>query len=104
VGGEAPDGIAITPDAKRVFVANSRTNDLSVIDTQLMSVKATIPVGKSPFGVTVSPDGKRVFVVNTDSRNVQVLPTDLSDLTGELLASAEAHRYKGECNNRTFMW
>jgi YVTN family beta-propeller protein len=80
--GEGPDGIAITPDGQRVFVANSRSHNLSVIDTQLMSVKVTIPVGKSPFGVAVSPDGKRVFVVNTASRNVQVLPTDLSDMTG----------------------
>jgi YVTN family beta-propeller protein len=63
-----------------VFVANSRSNDLSVIDAQLMRVLVSVPVGKMPFGVAVSPDGKRVFVVNAGARTVSYLPADLSSL------------------------
>jgi YVTN family beta-propeller protein len=101
-GGAEPSGIAITPDGKYVFVANNRTDNLSMIDAQLMSVKVTVPVGKSPFCVTISPDGKRVFVVNIDSRNVQVLPTDLSDLTGTTFDAGKGPvDIKVDADNRT---
>ena len=80
--GEGPDGIAITPDGKRLFVANSRTHDLSIIDAEMLRVLVTVPIGKMPFGVAVSPDGKRVFVINAQSRTVSVLPADLSSLSG----------------------
>jgi YVTN family beta-propeller protein len=78
--GEAPIGIAITPDGSRIFVSNSRSSDLTVIDARSGSVLVSIPVGKAPFGVAVSPDGKRVFVVNTGAKSVSVLPVDLSSL------------------------
>ncbi|MEJ2110846.1 MAG: YncE family protein [Acidobacteriota bacterium] len=70
----------MSPDGKRVYVANSQSNDLSIIDTANMRVLVTIPVGKMPFGVDVSPDGEAVFVVNSGSRTVSVIPTDLSSL------------------------
>jgi YVTN family beta-propeller protein len=82
--GDGPDGITVTPDGKSVFVANSRTGDLTVIDVETLQVQITIPVGKMPFGVTVSPNGNQVFVVNAGSRTLTALSADLSSLSEEI--------------------
>jgi YVTN family beta-propeller protein len=50
----SPVGLAITPDGKRVYVANS--GDVSVIDTPTNTVVATIPVGMGPSAVGIIPD------------------------------------------------
>ncbi len=81
-GGAGPARHAPPPLGQRLFVANSRSHDLSIIDAELLRVLVTVPIGKMPFGVAVSPDGKRVFVINAQSRTVSVLPADLSSLSG----------------------
>ena len=70
---------------KRLFVANSRDDELSVIDAARHRILVSIPVGEQPFGVAVSGDGKFVYVVNTGSKTVSVFPTDLSDLQARTL-------------------
>jgi YVTN family beta-propeller protein len=81
VGGD-PEGVAVTPngpcrprywrsrrcrkgDGRKVYVANTISNTVSVIDTTTNAVIATIPVGISPQGVTVTPDGSKVYVTNS---------------------------------------
>jgi YVTN family beta-propeller protein len=72
--GNLPQGVAITPDGKHVYVSNS-DGTVSVIDTTKNppSVVATVVVGIA--GVAVTPDGKHVYVVNFNSNNVSVIDT-----------------------------
>ena len=51
--GQRPWNMAITRDGAKVYVANGRSNSVSVIDTAKNAVAATIPVGQSPWGVQI---------------------------------------------------
>lgn len=52
--GKGPHGVAVSSDAKTVFVSNVYEDTISVIDAEKMVVVKTIPVGKQPNGITVS--------------------------------------------------
>lgn len=59
--------------AQTVFVANTGSNTVSVIDAASNTVIGTVPVGVRPRHVEVSPDGRRVFVSNQGSDTVSVI-------------------------------
>ncbi|MBY0547624.1 MAG: beta-propeller fold lactonase family protein [Candidatus Obscuribacterales bacterium] len=73
--GASPTGIAVSPLANLVFVANTAANSVSVIDTASNAVVNTVAVGASPRGVAVSPDGSLVYVANSASDTVSVIST-----------------------------
>ncbi|MDO8282056.1 MAG: hypothetical protein Q7U10_05450 [Thermodesulfovibrionia bacterium] len=55
--------------------ASGFSNNVSVIDTAINTVVATVAVGTSPVGVSVNPTGTRVYVTNVGSNNVYVIDT-----------------------------
>jgi YVTN family beta-propeller protein len=81
--GEDPADVAVSPDGRRVYVANNGSNTVSVIDTTSNTVageptkagEGPIPVGLAPEGVAVSPEGKRLYVANAASDTVSVIDT-----------------------------
>lgn len=63
--GNTPNAIAVSPDSKTLYVANSDTNNVAVIDVSKAGnsrVKGFIPTGWYPTSVHVSPDGKKVVI------------------------------------------
>jgi YVTN family beta-propeller protein len=61
-------GIAVTPDGTMVFVSNSISGSVSVIDTATSSVITTLTsptIGPVPAGLAVSPNGKELWVANS---------------------------------------
>lgn len=66
--GVNPIGVAVAPDGKKAYVANSASGTVSVIDTETNKVD-TVNVGGQPQGVAVAatPLGVRVYVANMDS-------------------------------------
>ncbi|MCK1267233.1 YncE family protein, partial [Bradyrhizobium sp. 84] len=74
--GTAPFALALSPDERRLYVGNVRSNDLTVIDTQALKAVATVPAGAMPYGIAVSPDGARVLVTNQHAATVTVLDAD----------------------------
>jgi YVTN family beta-propeller protein len=79
--GSLPYGIAVSPDSAQVYVTNSGSGTLSVIDTASDTVVATIPVGGEPRGVAAHPDGRRVYVA--DASNGIVVVVDRSTASVE---------------------
>jgi YVTN family beta-propeller protein len=73
--GEEPRSVSITPNGKKVYVTNSRSGTVSVIDTKKRKVLRTFAVGTEPNGCALSPDGKKLFVANTSSDSVSVIDT-----------------------------
>ena len=56
-----------------LYVTNSTSNTVSVVDVSTLSVIREIPVGREPFGLAFSPDGRRAFVANAQSSEVSVI-------------------------------
>ena len=73
--GTGANGVAITPDGSNVYVTNSGSNNVSVINTTNNIAYASINVGLNPHGVAVTPDGTKVYVANEGSNNVSVIDT-----------------------------
>jgi YVTN family beta-propeller protein len=79
-------GIAVTPDGTMVFVSNSISGSVSVIDAATNSVITTLTsptIGPVPAGLAVSPDGKELWVANSGQvplfNNGTVTVIELSD-------------------------
>lgn len=62
--GVIPFGVALSPDKKRLYVAESGLNAVAVIDVPTLSVVGHLPAGWFPSKVAVSPDGKQLIVAN----------------------------------------
>ena len=79
--GIGPTGSAVSADGSRVFIANTLSNNVSVIDTANNTVLVTIPVGNAPAGIAVSPDGARVYVANAGSDTI----SEINPVTGTVV-------------------
>jgi YVTN family beta-propeller protein len=77
-----PFSLAVTPDGKTVAVANSGTNDASLIDVATNQAAAPIPIGSTPFGVGITPDGSRAYVANNGDGNVSVIDLRTNQTVG----------------------
>jgi YVTN family beta-propeller protein len=63
--GVIPFGLALSPDNKRLYVAESGINAIAVIDAEKLKVLGHIPTGWFPSRVEVSRDGKKLIVSNS---------------------------------------
>ncbi|MCM4082597.1 beta-propeller fold lactonase family protein [Paractinoplanes hotanensis] len=59
--GDEPEGVAVSPDSRTVYVANQNSRILSVVDLASRKVRS-VTLRNTPRFVTVAPDGRRVFV------------------------------------------
>ncbi|GAA4452030.1 beta-propeller fold lactonase family protein [Nibrella saemangeumensis] len=62
--GVIPFGVALSPDGKRLYVAEAGINAVGVIDVPTMQVIGHIPTGWFPSKLKVSLDGKKLIVAN----------------------------------------
>jgi YVTN family beta-propeller protein len=62
--GIIPFGLAVSPDEKRIYVAESGVNAVAVIDVPTLKVIGHIPAGWFPAKLKVSPDGKKLIISN----------------------------------------
>ncbi len=78
--GNKPRGIAVSEGNERskVYVVNSGSNSISVIDPTTNTIDNEIPIrfGKKPVDIAVariSPDKELIFVANYESNNVSIV-------------------------------
>ncbi|MFT4568689.1 MAG: YVTN family beta-propeller protein [Saprospiraceae bacterium] len=62
--GVIPFGLALSPDQKRLYVAESGINAVAVVNTSNGAVEGHIPTGWFPSKVEVSKDGAYLIVTN----------------------------------------
>jgi len=62
--GIIPFGMCISPDQKRLYVAESGINAVAVVDAEKLEVLGHLPTGWFPSKVKVSKDGKKLIVAN----------------------------------------
>jgi YVTN family beta-propeller protein len=77
-----PSCVSPFPDPA-VYVANTGSGTLSVIDGITDRVVATVNVGSAPTGVVVDPVSRDVYVTNADSNSVSVV----SPVTNNVIAT-----------------
>jgi YVTN family beta-propeller protein len=69
--GDNPAEVTFSAGAERVFVANTGSNDVTVIDAAAKSVAATLAVGAGPVGAW--PAGARMYVDNEQGRSLSAI-------------------------------
>ncbi len=75
-----PYGIAITPNGQYAYIADNRTNALSIFDlTNNTALSETINTGNNPYAIALTPDGYYAYVTNNGSSDVSVI--DISNNT-----------------------
>jgi YVTN family beta-propeller protein len=89
--GDAPFGIAVSPDGSKVYVTNSQDflnsqspDTVSVIDAAMNTVTATVTVGLFPEGVAVTPDSSKAYIANTDSGTVSMIDAATNTVTATI--------------------
>ena len=62
--GSTPDALALSPDGRRLYVANADNNDVAVIDVSrhASEVLGFIPTGWYPSALAIAPDGRTLYV------------------------------------------
>ena len=78
-----PAGLALSPDGKRLYVAENVGDSLAVLDLPVGKVLQRLPTGHSPYGVVASRDGT-VFVSAWGERHVAVFRPDKTGSLSEV--------------------
>src|SRR5262249_61580090 len=80
----APAGRAAdaTP-VRKLYVANTSGDALSVVDLDRQEVVREIPIGKHPHGLALSPDQRRIYCSVESTRAIVFLDT----VTDKIVAS-----------------
>jgi len=67
--------------AATLYVTNTKSNSISIIDTTTLDVVGTIPLGQGkPNRVVFHPDGKTAWVVYDKSRDLGIIDADARKL------------------------
>jgi YVTN family beta-propeller protein len=77
-----PVGVTVSPDGRRVYVANGAAHHVSVLDAASLGLVARIPVGRRPWGLTLSQDGRRLYTANGLTNDVSVIDTRTNRVVG----------------------
>jgi YVTN family beta-propeller protein len=86
----APDGLIITPDGAKVFVASTDTGTVKVLDTKTDTISDSIDVGSKPAGIAITRDGKLV-VAAVGGANEAVIIDAATDAIVRHVTVSQAH-------------
>jgi len=83
------NGVAITPDGRRMYAADRDVPRVIVFDTSTNVPLAQIPIGNGPISVAISPDGTRVYATNQFDGTVSVIATATNQVVGTIATGTE---------------
>ena len=66
-------GVVVSPDDKRIYVANGRGGTVSVIEAGTNRVLSSVAVGQRPWGIAITSDGRKLYTANGPSNDVTVI-------------------------------
>ena len=84
----APLDLALSADGQLVYVTNSQSKSISVIEVASLTVRNRIRVpvvnDGGPYGVAIHPDGKRLYVTDIQANQVLIVDTALRATVGRI--------------------
>ncbi len=84
----APLDLAVSADGQLVYVTNSQSKSISVIEVASLTVRNRIRVpvvnDGGPYGVAIHPDGKRLYVTDIQNNQVLIVDTALRATVGRI--------------------
>jgi YVTN family beta-propeller protein len=91
--GDNPSAIAVNPNTNKVYVANSLSSTVSVINGNVNTTQPNkseldttgIPIGGSPSAIAVNPNTNKVYVANSASDTVSVIDGSKDKVAGNIL-------------------
>jgi DNA-binding beta-propeller fold protein YncE len=87
--GQGAEGIALTPDGRRVWVGHREDHNVVVLETSDMKTLATMPAAGFPIRVQITPDGRTALVSCAEAGVLRFYDTDKLVETGSLDFSAQ---------------
>lgn len=93
--GASPTALLLDRSQERLYVANSGSDTVSILDTRSDRVTRTILLrpddlrgipGATPLGMALTPDGSRLYVALADMNAIAVVDTERAELKGYLPA------------------
>jgi YVTN family beta-propeller protein len=76
-----PMGLALSPDARTLYVSTGRGRRLFMVNTANNEVIGSVEVGTRPWGVAVSPDGDTIYTANGPSNDLTVVEASARSVT-----------------------
>jgi YVTN family beta-propeller protein len=104
--GATPGFAAVSPNGRLLYVAGGNSKLVTVLDTSVNRVIATVPIAAGPPQfLTFSPDGRRVYVSIFDASGstsvVAVLDTTTNQVIGQVTVPARPFRTAVSPDGRT---
>jgi YVTN family beta-propeller protein len=81
--GSSPSWVEINPVTNEIYVANSGSNTISVINGSTNSVTSTIPVTYSPESIAVNPITNMIYVVE-GKQNLAIINGSTKTVVGDI--------------------
>ncbi|HEY4899572.1 MAG TPA: YncE family protein [Terriglobales bacterium] len=95
--GSAPVSVTALPNGLSVYVANSISNDVSVVNSTNLSVVTTIPVGQGPVFIASEPSSSKVYTANAGAGTISIINT----LNNAVAITMPAQQQDPNCNPQT---
>jgi YVTN family beta-propeller protein len=73
LAGHAPGVMAASAAPDYLFVANPRSNNVTILDIETHKVMAAAPAGAEPGHITITPDNQYALVLNRGSGDMAVI-------------------------------
>ncbi len=80
-------GVAVSPDGRTVYVADTTRNRVLIVDPARRAVIGAVAVGNCPWSVAFTADGSRAYVTNSNDDTVSVIDTRSRRVVGTIAVS-----------------
>lgn len=92
--GTEPNGVALAPDGKNLYVANTVSGTVTAFRINkghgpIQHFTHHIGVGTEPYGLALTPNGRRLYVSNARSNTVSVIDTGSDTVIKTIPVNAE---------------
>jgi YVTN family beta-propeller protein len=95
--GTTPAGIAALQDGSRFYVANSGSNDVSVVSATSFAVLKTVAVGVGPTFVATEPGSTKVYVTNPRGFSTSIIQTVNDTVSATIAAPPQVPGCTASC-------